>query len=673
MKISLEWLKEYVEYNDSVDRLQEILTNIGFPVEQTQQVGDDWMLDVEITSNRPDCLGHIGLAREVAAATGANFHLPEVSLAEQGPGVQARTSVVNEAPQYCRRYTARLIDNIKVGPSPDWMRRRLETIGLRSISNVVDITNYVLMEAAQPLHSFDYAHLQEGKIIVRTAKPGEKIETIDHTQFELSEDMLVIADAQKAVALAGVMGGLASEVSDNTKTVLLESAHFDPLSIRKTSRTFSQASESSFRFERNVDIEMVEWASRRAAALLVELAGGEVAPGVIDVWPDQKESAAPNEVRMRLSRLRSLVGIEFKQDYVLGLFEKLQLSPRADGDDIIICSIPSWRGDLIREVDLIEEVIRIFGYDQVPTESKIHITVTTTDAYQRTLGKVNSTLIGCGFFEAINVSFIEDKYWQPFVEDGFEPVRVRDITRRSNNALRPSLLPSLLETTKRNQDAGNDRCDLYEVAAVYLPGTDEIQSPEPTKLALATMGDFRELRGVMEAVIDRLSPQVKLSCRPAPIHWARRAEGVELLINEQVIGQAGRASEEITKIFDLNQPLSLAQLDFSYLVELEGEPRQLQPIIRFPGITRDLSLLLDDPVSWAQIEQTILSLGIQDLRELNFVGIYRGQGIPARKKSLTLSMIFRHTQDTLRHEQADEYQEKIVRALQEKFQAELRG
>jgi len=673
MKISLEWLKVYVEYNDSVERLEEILTNIGFPVEQIKQVGDDWMLDVEITSNRPDCLGHIGLAREVAAATGAPFHLPQVSFPEQGPGVETRTSVTNEAPQLCRRYTARLIDNIKMGPSPDWMRRRLETIGLRSISNVVDITNYVLMEAAQPLHSFDYAHLQEGKIVVRTARSGETIETIDHTQFELSADMLVIADAQKAVALAGVMGGLASEVSDNTKTVLLESAHFDPLSIRKTSRTLSQASESSFRFERNVDIEMVEWASRRAAALLVELAGGEVAPGVIDVWPGQNESAAPNEVRMRLSRLHSLVGIEFKREDVLGLFERLQLKPRVDGDDIITCTIPSWRGDLIREVDLIEEVIRIVGYDQVPTESKIHITVTNTDAYQRTLGKVNSTLIGCGFFEAINVSFIEDKYWQPFVENGFEPVRVRDITRRSNNALRPSLLPSLLETTKRNQDAGNDRCDLYEVAAVYLPSTDAKQSPEPTKLALVTMGDFRELRGVLEAVIERLSPEVKLSCRPGAIPWTRRAEGVELLINEQVIGQAGRASEEITKIFDLNQTLSLAELDYYYLVELEGKPRQLQPIIRFPGITRDLSLLLDDSVSWAQIEQTILSLGFEDLRELNFVGIYRGQGIPTGKKSLTLSMIFRRTQETLRHEQADEYQEKIVGALQEKFQAELRG
>jgi len=279
MKISLEWLCQYVDYSDGVERLESILREAGFEIDGVEQIGDDWMLDVEITSNRPDCLGHIGIAREVAAVTGAELKMPEIAYREQGKNVDQWTSVQNQAHKLCRRYTVKIIDGIKIAPSPDWMVRRLATIGVRSVNNVVDITNYVLMEIGQPTHAFDYAKLAEGRIVVRLADSGEKMQTIDHTERELDKDMLVIGDAEKAVALAGVMGGLASEVSDSTSTILLESAHFDPLSIRRTARALTMGSESSFRFERDVDIEMVEWASHRIAALLEQLAGGKVAPG----------------------------------------------------------------------------------------------------------------------------------------------------------------------------------------------------------------------------------------------------------------------------------------------------------------------------------------------------------------------------------------------------------
>ena len=671
MKISLEWLKEYVDYNGSVEQLEEIFTNVGFPVEDRQQVGEDWMLDVEVTSNRPDCLGHIGLAREVAAVTGAAFRMPEVSFTEQGKDVHEWTSVQNDTPQYCGRYTARIIDGIQTGPSPDWMRRRLETIGLRGISNVVDITNYVLMEVGQPPHAFDFARLREGRIVVRTALPGERMEMIDHSKIELKENMLVIADAAAPVALAGVMGGLASEVGAETRTVLLESAHFAPLSIRRTSRSLTLASESSFRFERNVDMEMLEWASRRAAGLLAELAGGKVAPGVIDVGPGAAEK---ENVQMRMSRLKKLVGIAYDSEFVLGLFGRLGLNPRYDDSDVITCTIPSWRGDLTREVDLIEEVIRIHGYGNVPTEPKIHITVKTADAYQRIRGKVGTLLNGCGFFETINVSFAEDRHLKLFAEEGFEPVRVKDLSRRSNNALRASLLGSLVNTRKRNQNAGNGRCDFYEIAAVHRPADDGGKLPRETiRLGLITDGGFRYLRGVIEATLGGLDRTAQLQCTLAKVSWAEDGTGAELVINGQVVGRAGQAGGNIIDVFDLTNGVCLAEIDFGSLVQLEGRTARLDPIMRFPAVTRDLSLILDENVTWAGIEATIWDLAPENLRELQFVGVYRGAGVEPGRKSLTLSMVFRRADETLRHEQVDEYQKKILATLREKFQAQLRA
>jgi len=668
MKISLEWLREYVDYNEGPERLEEILTQAGFPIEDCQQVGDDWMLDVEITSNRPDCLGHIGLAREVAAVTGAAFSIPEVTFSEHDKDVNDWTSVRNDTPDWCRRYTARIIDGIQVGPSPDWMQRRLETIGLRSISNVVDITNYVLMEAGQPLHSFDYNRLDGGHIIVRRSKPGEQMVTIDQSKLELNENNLVIADAAEPVALAGVMGGLPSEVNDKTQTVLLESAHFDPLCVRRTSRERAMSSESSFRFERNVDIEMVEWASRRASGLLIDLAGGKVARGLIDVRPEPFEIRSVN---LRRARLKTLLGIDIDADHVENILQRLGFKPQVN-DGLIRCTIPSWRNDVTREADLIEEVIRIHGYDQIPTEHKIHIAVTVPDKYQKTRAKVTQALNGCGLFETVNVSFIEDHYWEPFAEKGFEPVRVKDMSRKSNNALRQSLLPPLLIARKRNQDAGNDHCDIYELAATHRREQGQVLPQETVMLGMCVDGELRRLRGVVEAVVGTLDKNAVLLLREKELLWAARGTGAELLLDDKVIGHIGSVHQKVMDIFDLNNAVCLAEIHFENLVEHQGQAIQYKPFTRLPGIVRDLSLLLDDSISWAQIEQTIQAVNINDLQELRFVDIYRGKGIAADKKSLTLSMTFRNDQETLTHQQADEYQNRILTALKDDLSADLR-
>jgi len=482
--------------------------------------------------------------------------------------------------------------------------------------------------------------------------------------------MLVIADASQPVAMAGIMGGLASEVGDQTKTVLLESAHFDPLCTRRSSRALTLSSESSFRFERNVDIVMVDWASRRVASLLEQLAGGKVAPGVIDVWP---VGYLDRQVGMRISRLKMLLGIEISTNRVLGILSQLGVEPELGEDGVVTCTIPSWRRDLVREVDLIEEVIRIHGYGSIPVEPTIHITVKTQDEYQRACRKVTTALNGCGFYETISVSFVDDRHWQPFMPTGFEPVRVQDMTRKSNNALRPSLLPSLLEARKRNQDAGNEHCDIYELAACHKPNGSETLPNETICLSLLTDGDFRNLRGAVEAVLAALDKNIELTCRSDKLNWADPEAGAKLLVGDICIGSAGKLHPDILKQFDLNEDVSLAEIDFGELVKLQGGSAELVPLIRFPGVTRDMSLVLDESVAWEDIEQLIHGQNIADLRQVRFVGIYRGKGVETGRKSLTLSLHFRRADDTLTHEQVDSYQEQILGALRERLNAELRA
>ncbi|MCF7956889.1 MAG: phenylalanine--tRNA ligase subunit beta [Phycisphaerae bacterium] len=671
MKISLDWLKDYVDYQGSVEELDELFTQIGLNVDGIEQVGADCMIDLEVTSNRPDCLGHIGIAREVAAASGATFKMPEIDLVEEGKPAEEWTAVDIQAMDLSGRYTARIIDDVTVGESPEWMKRRLATVGIRSINNVVDITNYVMMEIGQPLHSFDYDKLQEGRIIVRTAQKGEVLEAIDHVKYKLDEKMLLIADAKFGVAIAGVMGGLSSEVSNNTSTILLESAHFDPLSVRRTSRALALGSDASFRFERDVDINMLEWASRRAAALLKELTGGKVAPGIVDAWTRQ---ISPLTASMRMDRMKKLLGFEIDKNTVEGILDRLNFQPHFNPEtNSFNCTVPSWRrGDVTREADLIEEVIRIHGYDKVPKDERIHITVKVPDAYQKTRKKVTTLLNGCGYFETVNVGFAEDKHWPLFAEKDFVPVRVNEFTRKSNNALRHSLLPSLLNVRKSNQDAGNGRCDIYELAAVHRPDANGI-ALENIHLAFCTDGDFQELRGVLETIISGLNKQIKLTCKPANLIWTDQGCGAELLLDRQNIGYAGQASQEVAMAFGLNEKVCMAQIDFNALMKRDGTTPRLQPISRFPAITRDLSLVLAEDVAWTNIEKSIESNHIDELCQLNYVGIYRGKGIDKGFKSLTLSMIFRKDNETLTHEQVDTFQEVIMADLKEKFNAVLRA
>lgn len=670
MKISLNWLRDYVEVDRPAEQIAEILSDLGFPCEGMEHLDDDVVIDVEVTSNRGDCLGYIGIARELAAATEKELRIPSAELDESDKDVTAFASVEIREPDLCGRYTARIVEAIKVAPSPGWLRRRLEAVGLRSVNNVVDATNYAMMETGQPPHAFDYAKIAQGQIIVRKAAAGERLVSIDGTQCDLDPDMLIIADARGPVAIAGVMGGLETEVGDTTATILLEDAYFDPVSVRTTSRKLALPSEASYRFERIVDIERVDWASRRTAQLIAAVAGGRVARGVVDIYP---KKPIKKEVALRLSRLTKLLGIEISLRRAVEILTALSFAPRAE-DDVITCTVPPWRSDVYREVDLIEEVARVHGYIAVPTERKIRIEVAPVDPRQQLAQAIGTYLNGCGFYETINVGFVEDSVAELFVEAGaHQHLAVKDESRRSANLLRQTLIGSLLGVLKTNLNAKNVPCRIFELADVFIPTPEQDGGLpiEKAKLTLVCDGDFRDLRGVIEGLIRSIGHDAETALKPADLTWTQA--GAEVLVNGDAIGAAGIVSKAIREKFDFKDVSPCAaEIDFERLLALSTGATIVKPIPRFPSIQRDLSLIVNENVRWTDIAEAVKGKASSELEDIQFVGIYRGEGIASGKKSVTLSLRFRDEDGTLTHEAVDQFEADIVRGLAESVAAERR-
>ena len=670
MKISLNWLSDYIKTGDSAEQVAEILSDLGFPCEGIEKLDDDTVIDIEITSNRGDCLGYIGVARELAAATGKELIMPKIELDESEKDVTEFADVQIDEPDLCGRYTARIIEGLKIGPSPDWLKNRLEAVGLRSVNNVVDATNYAMLETGQPPHAFDYDKIAQGKIIVRKAHAGEQIVSIDGTQCELNTDMLVIADPNGPVAVAGVMGGLDTEVGEKTTRILLEDAHFDPVSVRTTSRKLGLPSEAAYRFERTVDIEKVDWASKRTAQLMIQVGGGKVAKGVVDVYPKKPEQ---KKVTLRLSRLNKLLGIEIPAEEAMKILSALSFEPKVK-DDSVTCTVPSWRSDVYREVDLIEEVARVHGYDKVPTERKIRIEVVPADPRQKLAESIRTHLNACGFYETINVTFVDNSIAELFSEAGAKRhLAVRDELRKSANLLRQTLIGSLLGVLKTNVNAKNLPCRIFEIADTFVPA--EKQGGElpvqKTKLAMVCDGDFRDLRGVIEGLINSIGRNAQIDFVPVDLIWAQT--GAKILLNSQPIGAAGIVSEAVRQKLDFKDITPCAaELEFEQLMALAGGAVKVKPIPRFPAIQRDLSIVVGEAILWADIIQAIKSKASGELEDIRFVGIYRGKGIPSGSKSVTFSLRFRDEDGTLTHETVDGFESDIVRSLTESVAAELR-
>jgi len=670
MKISLHWLRDYVETDLQAEQIAEVLSDLGLPCEGIEHLADDAVIDVEVTSNRGDCLSHIGIARELAAATGKRLRLPDIRFEEMERPASEFVQVEIREPDLCRRYTARLIEGVKIGPAPDWMVKRLEAVGMRSVNNVVDATNYAMMETGQPPHAFDYATLEGRKIIVRKAAGGEQIVSIDGTQCALTPEMLVIADARRPVAVAGIMGGLATEVSNATTTILLEDAYFDPVCIRATERRLGLPSEASFRFARVVDIEKIDWASQRTTQLIVQLAGGRVAKGMVDAYPRRYQ---PLEVTLRLSRLSKLLGIEVPTDVVLKILSALCFEPRLQ-DGSVTCAVPTWRSDVDREVDLIEEVARVYGYGKVPTRRRIQIEATAADLRHKLAQAVGTFLNGCGFYETINVDFVDQAVADVFSAGGtLSHLGVRDVTRKAGNLLRRTLLASLLGVLQTNVNAKNLPCRIYEIADTFVPtGVKDALPRERARLGLVVDGEFRLLRGAIEGLIKSIHHGATVEFVPVELPWAQA--GARVLVNGQVMGEAGVFSDAIRERFDFKDLAPCgAELDFDELLALGSGSVKIKPIPRFPAIERDLSIVVAEPVMWADIARAVQEVASAELEDVRFVDIYRGKGVAPGTKSVTLSLRFRDEDGTLTHEAVDTYQAAILESLKRAVGAELRA
>ncbi len=672
MKISLNWLEDYVKIDKSAEEIAEILSDLGFPNEGIEHLEGDTVIDLEITSNRGDCLGHIGVARELAAATGAELKLPAVDLVESRRNAGDLVSVEIQSPALCGRYTARVIEAVMVGPSPQWMVKRLEAVGLRSVNNVVDATNYAMMETGQPPHAFDYDKIADGKIIVRKAKPREALVSIDGTRCQLSDNMLVIADPKGPVAIAGVMGGLDTEVSNHTTRILLEDAHFDPLSTRTTSRLLNLPSEASYRFERIVDIDNIDWASKRCAQLIVQTSGGHIAKGVVDVFP---KKPSKKEVTLRLERLKKLLGLEVPVDDILRILSALSFQPKQQ-DGVIVCTIPSWRSDVYREADLIEEVARVYGYNKVPTEKKISIEVKAADNRQKITNLIRAYLNGCGLFETITVSFVDSSTAGLFGKSAFanaanatadkiapdSHLSVSEQLRPGQNLLRHTLIGSLLEVLKTNLNVKNRPCRIYEIADTFLP-TKQGLPDEKTKLAVVYDGSFRELKGVVEGLLHALNSNVKVKFVPGDSVWAKAAAVV--VADNTELGSAGIISKKLMEKFDFPPAeICAAELDLEGLFALYNRTVKYRNVPRFPAIERDLSIIVDEKIQWSEIENAVRKKASAQLETVRFVEVYRGKNIPQGKKSIMLSLLFRDDDGTLTHDAVDRFQSDIVAELE---------
>ncbi len=679
MKTSLAWLNSYLDAPLTADEAETVLTGVGFPFDGCEDIslssgGSDVLLDVEVTSNRSDCLSHIGLAREAAAASGRSLNLPQVALPEtDGPSVESFAGVQVDEPALCPLYTARVITGVKVGPSPKWLVERLEGAGLRSVNNVVDVTNFVLLEMGQPLHAFDLAKLNAGRIVVRLAQDGERITAIDGTKHTLNSRHLVIADAEVPVAVAGVMGGLDSEVTEQTTDILLESAIFDPLTVRRTSRALKLSSDSSFRFERGVDPLGVDRASRRAAQLILEVAGGTLAAGVIRVGQDDP---APHQVSMRLQRCRDLLGVDLDAEQVTGILDRLGLSPCPEGDSVT-CTIPSFRLDLQREADLIEEVGRVFGYDNVPVHRKLELEVRPSQASVAARQRLGQVLTAHGYHETITPSLVTEAHVRPFLREGAEPMMLAGDIRRQDKALRTSLLPSLLACRKHNQDRGNEQVRLFEVAAIW-PAREgdrsEVRSLAMLTDAPDTHEGYRAGRGAVEELVETLGGQeANQSLSFEPIDDPVCQPGAAICLDGKPCGRIGVLSETLLDAFGLQTPVVVTELDYEPIVASFPPVRQVGDLPRFPGIERDLSIVVDEPVTWRQVEQCIQEVAPRMLESLEFLTVYRGKQIGKGKKSLSLRMRFRNPDATLRHDEVDPQVNAVIDKLKQVLNAELRG
>ncbi|MCU0642775.1 MAG: phenylalanine--tRNA ligase subunit beta [bacterium] len=640
------------------------------------------VIEIDLTPNRPDCLGAIGIAREIAAFNRSTIKKPKINLNET---TTLKTSdvinVIIENPESCPRYTARYLEGIKISHSPHWLIKKLEAVGLRSINNVVDVTNFVMMETGQPLHAFDYDQLKKKTIVVRHAKGGETFTTLDEKEHSLSNQMLMICDGEKPVALAGVMGGLNSEISNSTTRVLLESAYFTPSNIRKTAKTLGISSDSSQRFERGVDPDGLIYALDRASQLIQELAGGKIAQGCIDCNPRPFEKRA---IKLRVDRINQLLGAAIPVAEVVDILERLEFKTTAN-KNIIDVQIPSFRVDIEREVDLIEEVARVYGFNRIVEKSYSLISLSQSAKKEERFSQLLRNIsVGIGYNEVLTQSLINGKWAEKFTDNPC--VRLKNPLSEDLGTLRTSLIPGMLQIIKWNKNRYINDQRLFELGHIFY-WSDPNQSAhcEEQKIAFIRIGNtgqinwlsaprastFYDLKGDVLSLFEQLKIS-NFQFSNAELKFLDN-QSLELSIKQTKAGYIGRLTPELLEKLDIQEDIFVAELDITTLFQNYTWDKKFHPIPRYPATKRDISLLIDEQIPIQKVEEVIKLAGNQFLKSARLFDYYKGKQVSQNKKSLTFSLIFFSTDRTLTEKEVDSELESIIQSLKSTLNAQLRA
>ena len=628
---------------------------------------DDSVVEFEITNNRPDCYSLIGLARETAAAFDVPLKLHEPVVKGGGPGVLPELlDVETPAEDLCKRYTARMVRNVKIEPSPKWMRQRLRAAGIRPINNIVDITNYVMVEYGQPMHAFDYRYVKGGKIIVRRAGEDKTLTTLDGIVRNLTPDMLVIADETKPVGLAGIMGGENSEIEPDTQDVVFESANFDGTSIRKTALSLGMRTEASAKFEKNIDPLLTLPAVNRACELVELLGAGEVVDGVIDILNKIPE---PFEMPLEPEKINRLLGTDISEADMIGYLKREQIEVR-DG----MIQVPSWRPDLRRMADIAEEVARYYGYNRI--ETTLMRGLTTRGGYSRSQKLENlaaSAARAMGYSEIITYSFVSpagmDKIRAPKDDVRRNQLRILNPLGEDSSVMRTTVLPSMLDILARNAAHHNKAAKLYEIGKVYLPVEGKELPEEPKRLVLGSYGegDFYTLKGAVEEILLAVNAQ-QAAYEPVtdnPSFHPGRCAAV--VIAGKRIGLLGQIHPLVAANYEIDEAVYAAELDFTALLTVLGEEKTFKPLPIFPPTSRDLAIVCREEITVGQLEACIRQTGGKLLRSVTLFDIYRGVGILPGMKSVAFSLVFRAENRTLADSDIEPAMDKILAALNQAF------
>jgi len=655
---------------------------LGAPVFQALGLKDT-IFEIGLTPNRADCLSIIGVAREIAAKLGKKVRYNRPDVKEEGSDISKVASVRIDDADLCPRYTARYISGCSIAQSPRWLVNRLQALGQRSINNVVDVTNYVLLEYGHPLHAFDYRQLSGGKIIVRRAGEGETFTTLDGQERVLNHSDLTIRDDERPVALAGIMGGENSEIADDTSDILLESAYFNPSAIRLTSKRLGLHTESSHRFERGTDINILTVALDRAASLIAELAGGKVARGTIDVYPSQ---IPEKTVTARISRVNEILGLSLDEEQIAAIFTRLEFGVERVGEGVLRVAIPSFRVDIEREIDLIEEVARLHGFENIPLSMPVaQVFSDRIPRNQQLERELKNLLVGEGFNEVINFSFASHadllKLKLPESDKRSAAVSLLNPLVDEHAVMRTTLLPALLQTTARNFSLRNFNLRLFEMRRVYLIRPGEELPDEPLHVAGIMSGlrhpegwnqskesvDFFDAKGVIEAVADKFKLPALTFVQGGVEPFYHPGKAAAILCNNELIGTIGEIHPDVQEAFELDKPVCYFELDFAKLVDQSAVTSVITAPSRFPDTYRDIAMLAADETSASAIIECITSTNIDKLRSVEIFDLYKGDKIPEGQKSIAVRVRYGSFDSTLTDEEVNKFHQKVINTLTAKL------